>query len=92
MPTSSKTTSSPITESRLFIVALDGKITVLDSSYISGVTSPQPLVDGAPPDGSHYICSAAFLEPLTPRAHEVEIGGIIGSEPVLFLHYAVTVA
>ena len=47
------------------VVAVDGKITCLDGRYISGVTSPVPLVDGSPP-GSHYICSAAFLTPLKP--------------------------
>ena len=72
------------------LVVVDGKVTPLDGSYISGVTSPVPLVDGTPP-GSHYICSAAFLTPLSPGAHEVEVGGIIDGEPVLFLQYAVTV-
>jgi hypothetical protein len=73
------------------IVAVDGQITALDGRYISGVTSPIPLVDGTPP-GSRYICSAAFLTPLSPGAHEVEVGGIIHGQPVLFLHYAVTVS
>ena len=72
------------------VVAVDGKVTRLDGSYISGVTSPVPLVDGSPP-GSHYICSAAFLTPLSPGTHEVAVGGIIDGEPVLFLYYAVTV-
>jgi hypothetical protein len=72
-------------------VKVDGQITTLDRSSISGAISPKPLVDGAPPLGSHYLCSAALLTPLTPGVHEVEIGGIIDGEPVLFLHYAVTV-
>jgi hypothetical protein len=71
-------------------VVVDGDVTALDGSYISGVTSPVPLVDGSPP-GSHYICSAAFLTPLSPGAHEVQVGGIVNGEPVVFLSYAVTV-
>jgi hypothetical protein len=73
------------------IVSVDGKTTALDDSYISGVTSAVPLVDGSPP-GSHYICSAAFMTPLSPGTHEVSIGGIINGEPVLFRNYAVTVS
>lgn len=72
-------------------VTVDGEFTALDGSYISGVTSPVPLIDGAPPLGSHYICLAAFLTPLSPGAHEVAVVGIIDGEPVVLLHYAVTV-
>ncbi len=73
------------------VVAVDGVVTPLDGSYISGVTSPVPLIDGAPPLGSHYICLAAFLTPLSPGAHKVAIVGIIDGEPVQLLQYAVTV-
>src|SRR5579884_2790760 len=40
-----------------FLVEVDGRVTVLDDSYISGATTA-PLPDG-PPDGTHYIASAA---------------------------------
>jgi len=72
-----------------FIVQVDGKTTVLNDDYISGVTTA-PLPDGTPP-GTHYILSAAFLTPLTPGAHTVGLGGIIGGEPVVFVSYNVTV-
>jgi hypothetical protein len=73
-----------------FIVQVDGKTTVLDDSYISGVTTA-PLLDGTPP-GTHYIISAAFLTPLKPGTHTVAIGGIVGGVPVAFVSYQVTVA
>jgi hypothetical protein len=69
---------------------VDSQITTLDGGYISGVISPKPLVDGTP-SGSRYICSAAFLTPLSPGVHTVNIGGIIEGEPVAFLTYKVTV-
>jgi hypothetical protein len=72
-----------------FIVQVDGETTVLDDSYIVGVTTP-PLLDGTPP-GTHYIISAAFLTPLTPGVHTVALGGIVGGEPVAFISYNVTV-
>jgi hypothetical protein len=72
-----------------FIVQVDGKTTVLDDDYISGVTTP-PLLD-ATPAGTHYIISAAFLTPLTPGKHTVAIGGIVGGAPVAFVSYNVTV-
>jgi hypothetical protein len=72
-----------------FIVQVDGQTTVLDNSYICGVTTP-PLLDGTPP-GTHYIISAAFLTPLTPGRHVVSLGGIVNGAPVAFLTYQVTV-
>jgi hypothetical protein len=73
-----------------FIIVVDGKITVLDDSYISG-TATAPLKDG-PPAGTNYIVSAAFLTPLTPGKHTVSIGGIIGGQPVVFATNTVTVS
>ena len=72
-----------------FLVEVDGRVTVLNDAYISGVTT-SPLPDG-PPDGTHYIVSAAFLTPLTPGKHTVSVGGIIDGEPVVFLSYTVNV-
>jgi hypothetical protein len=71
-------------------IEVDGKDTVLDDSYVSGVTTP-PLPDGQPA-GTHYIVAAAFLTPLTPGKHTVGVGGIINGEPVVFVENAVTVS
>jgi hypothetical protein len=73
-----------------FFIEVDGKDTVLDDSYVSGVTTA-PLPDGQPA-GTHYIVSGAFLTPLTPGQHTVGIGGIIDGEPVVFFDYAVNVS
>jgi hypothetical protein len=72
-----------------FIVQVDGQTTILDDDYVTGTTTAS-LLDGTPP-GTHYICSAAFLTPLTPGKHTVAIGGIIEGIPVVFLSYNVTV-
>ena len=71
------------------IIVVDGKITVLDDSYVAGTKTP-PLQDG-PPAGTNYIVSAAYLTPLTPGKHTVGIGGIIDGEPVVFIENTVTV-
>ncbi|HWE95391.1 MAG TPA: hypothetical protein VG269_15595 [Tepidisphaeraceae bacterium] len=72
-----------------FIIVVDGKVTVLDDSYISATATP-PLQDG-PPDGTNYIVSAAFLTPLTPGKHTIGIGGIIDGLPIVFKSETVTV-
>jgi hypothetical protein len=72
------------------LIVVDGKVTVLDDSYIHGTRTP-PLADG-PPHGTNYIVSAAYLTPLTPGKHTVEVGGIIDGEPVVFISNTVTVA
>jgi hypothetical protein len=72
-----------------FLVQVDGQTTVLDNSYITGVPTP-PLLDGTPA-GRDYICSAAFLTPLTRGTHTIGIGGVIGGAPVVFVSYTVTV-
>jgi hypothetical protein len=71
------------------IIVVDGKVTVLDDSYIHG-TPTAPLLDG-PPAGTNFIISGAFLTPLTPGQHTVDIGGIIDGEPVVFRENTVTV-
>jgi hypothetical protein len=73
-----------------FIVVVDGKVTVLDDSYVSG-TRTAPLQDG-PPFGTNYIVSAVYLTPLTPGTHTVSIGGIIDGQPVEFITNSVTVS
>jgi len=72
-----------------FLISVDGKVTVLDASYIAGTKTP-PLQDG-PPAGTNYIVSAAYLTPLTPGKHTIGIGGVIDGEPVVFVSYDVTV-
>jgi hypothetical protein len=72
-----------------FLISVDGKVTVLDDSYIAG-TVTDPLQDG-PPDGTNYIVSAAFLTPLTPGKHEIGIGGVIGGVPAVFVSYTMNV-
>lgn len=72
-----------------FLISVDGKITVLDPSYIAGTKTP-PLQDG-PPAGTNYIVSAAYLTPLTPGHHTIGIGGVIDGQPVVFRTYDVTV-
>jgi hypothetical protein len=70
-----------------FIVEVDGKTTILDDDYVTGVTT-EALPDGG---GTQYISSACFLTPLTPGEHTVSFGGIIDGEPVVFVSYDVTV-
>jgi hypothetical protein len=72
-----------------FIIVVDGKVTVLDDSYVTGTKTP-PLQDG-PPAGTNYIVSGAFVSPLSPGVHTVGVGGLIDGEPVVFLEYTVTV-
>jgi hypothetical protein len=74
-----------------FIIVVDGKVTVLDDSYISGTATDAPLQDG-PPAGTHYIVSAAYLTPLTPGKHTIGIGGIIEGHAVVFVSYSVSVS
>lgn len=71
------------------LVQVDGQNTVLDDSYITGVTTA-PLLDGTP-GGNEYISSSAFLSPLSVGDHTVSIGGLIGGSPAIFLSYDVTV-
>lgn len=72
-----------------FVIVVDGKVTVLDDSYVAGTKTP-PLQDG-PPAGTNYIVSGAFVSPLSPGVHTVGVGGVIDGEPVVFLEYTVTV-
>jgi hypothetical protein len=72
-----------------FIVQVDGQTTVLDDSYITGVTTPT-LLDGTP-GGDEYISSSAFLTPLSPGDHTIDIGGLISGQPQTFLSYSVDV-
>jgi hypothetical protein len=71
------------------LVQVDGKTTTLSGDYIAGTKTP-PLLDGTPA-GTHYIVSAAFLEPLSPGEHTVAIGGIINGAPTVFVSYTVNV-
>ena len=73
-----------------FLVQVDGQNSLLDDSYIAGVTTPT-LLDGTP-GGNEYISSSAFLSPLSPGDHTVGIGGLIGGAPQIFLSYSVDVA
>jgi len=70
-----------------FVVEVDGKITVLNDNYITGVNTPA-LLDGA---GNHYISIAAFISPLAPGVHTVGFGGIIAGSPVIFGSSQITV-
>jgi hypothetical protein len=72
-----------------FIVQVDGQTTVLDDTYITGVTTPT-LLDGTP-GGDEYISSSAFLTPLSPGDHTIGIGGLISGQPQTFLSYSVDV-
>lgn len=65
-----------------FLVQVDGQTTVLDDSYITGVVTPT-LLDGTP-GGTHYIVSAAVIEPLGLGDHTVSFGGLINGQPQIF--------
>jgi hypothetical protein len=54
-------------------IEIDGDLTVLDANYVSGVTTA-PLGDGG---GTHYIVSAAFVNPLKPGEHTLRIGAVL---------------
>ncbi len=69
------------------LVQVDGKNTVLDDSYITGVNT-STLLDGTP-GGNEYISSSVFLSPLSIGDHTISIGGIISGEPVIFVSYDV---
>ena len=70
-----------------FVVEVDGKVTVLNDNYITGVNTPK-LLDG---NGNHYISIAAFIDPLAPGIHTVGFGGIINGNPVIFGSSQITV-
>jgi hypothetical protein len=72
-----------------FLVQVDGQTTVLDDSYITGVSTPT-LLDGTP-GGTHYIVSAAVIEPLGLGDHTVSFGGLINGQPQIFGSSVVTV-
>lgn len=64
-------------------IVVDGKTTPLGPRYLSGVHFTQPLPDGA----LNYMTPAAFVGPLRPGAHTVEIrlkatGDAFREEPV----------
>ncbi len=72
-----------------FLVQVDGQTTVLDDSYIVGVTTPT-LLDGSP-GGTNYITSAAVISPLGLGNHIVAFGGVINGNNVVFGSSNVTV-
>jgi len=71
-----------------FVIEVDGKVTVLNDSYITGVKTA-PLLDGDPA-GNNYISIAAFITPLARGVHTVGFGGIIGGSPVIFRSSQIT--
>ncbi|HEY1686637.1 MAG TPA: hypothetical protein VGG19_17880 [Tepidisphaeraceae bacterium] len=66
-----------------FFASVDGQIQPLDDSYVTGVTTTQPLLDGTP-GGNNYISIAAAISPLSLGQHTVGFGGYIGGSPVTF--------
>jgi hypothetical protein len=51
---------------------VDGKSTVVGNSYLVGPITTPPLLDGG---GTHLIVVGAFLTPMAPGTHTVEISG-----------------
>jgi hypothetical protein len=79
-------------------LAVDGESTSIGSSYLAGPVQTPPLLDGG---GTHIITVGAFLTPMTPGTHTVEIAGdfagalyvgFIGSPLHFHLTYTVTVS
>lgn len=52
-------------------ITIDGKTTPLGGSYVAGVSFGTPLPDGA----KQYATTAAFIKPLPPGVHTIEIHG-----------------
>ena len=65
-------------------IVVDGKVVPLGPRYLVGVRFAQPLPDGA----TQYMTPAAFVGPLRPGAHTVEIrakatGDAFREEPII---------
>lgn len=71
------------------VLQVDSQTTILDDSYITGVTTP-PLLDGSP-GGTEYIVAAAVVSPLSPGDHTIGIGGVVSGTPTIFFSDSVSV-
>jgi hypothetical protein len=64
-----------------FTIRIDSKTTSLGPAYVAGPVTTPPLLDVPPgkPGETHMITLGAFLHPMTPGTHVVEIeGGYFG--------------
>jgi hypothetical protein len=63
-----------------FSITIDGIVYSLDGSYLAGPVTTAPLPDGG---GTHFLVIAAFMAPLDPGDHVVQLKGALDGTLVI---------